>query len=49
MSPTASASRPLTLCVNGVRRTVDGAAPDAPLLTILRNDFELNGPKYGCG
>ncbi|MBN3792670.1 (2Fe-2S)-binding protein [Burkholderia sp. Ac-20353] len=49
MSHTASASRPLTLCVNGVQRTVDGAAPDAPLLMVLRNDFELNGPKYGCG
>lgn len=25
---------------------VDG---DTPLLYILRNDLELNGPKYGCG
>jgi nicotinate dehydrogenase subunit A len=22
---------------------------DAPLLTVLRNDLGLNGPKYGCG
>ena len=22
---------------------------DAPLLNILRNDLQLNGPKYGCG
>jgi nicotinate dehydrogenase subunit A len=25
------------------------AEPDAPLLYILRNDLELNGPKFGCG
>ena len=25
------------------------AAPDAPLLAVLRNDLGLNGPKYGCG
>jgi len=25
---------------------VDG---DTPLLYVLRNDLELNGPKYGCG
>jgi nicotinate dehydrogenase subunit A len=23
--------------------------PSTPLLTILRNDARLNGPKYGCG
>jgi nicotinate dehydrogenase subunit A len=23
--------------------------PDTPLLYILRNDLELNGPKFGCG
>ena len=22
---------------------------DAPLLQVLRNDLQLNGPKYGCG
>ena len=22
---------------------------DTPLLLILRNDLQLNGPKYGCG
>jgi nicotinate dehydrogenase subunit A len=38
----------LRLTVNG--RTHDvGAAPDTPLLYVLRNDLELNGPKYGCG
>ncbi|WP_024507877.1 (2Fe-2S)-binding protein [Bradyrhizobium sp. ARR65] len=25
------------------------AAPDTPLLYVLRNDLELNGPKFGCG
>jgi nicotinate dehydrogenase subunit A len=39
---------PITLDVNGRRRTVD-AAPDAPLLYVLRNDLELNAAKFGCG
>lgn len=38
----------LTLAVNGQTVTVE-AAPDTPLLYILRNDLALNGPKYGCG
>jgi nicotinate dehydrogenase subunit A len=38
----------LTLDVNGKPRTVP-AAPDTPLLYVLRNDFELNAAKYGCG
>ena len=25
------------------------AAPETALLHVLRNDLELNGPKYGCG
>jgi nicotinate dehydrogenase subunit A len=25
------------------------AAPDTPLLYVLRNEVHLNGPKYGCG
>ena len=37
-----------TLNVNGKKRVVD-AAPDTPLLYALRNDLELNGPKFGCG
>ena len=36
------------LRVNGAARSVS-AEPDAPLLYILRNDLELNGPKFGCG
>jgi len=36
------------LKVNG--RNHDVAVPDdAPLLYVLRNDLQLNGPKYGCG
>src|SRR5205809_6810581 len=37
-----------TLQVNGESKTVavDSATP---LLYILRNDLELNGPKFGCG
>ena len=37
-----------TLRVNGAARSVT-AEPDAPLLYVLRNDLELNGPKFGCG
>jgi nicotinate dehydrogenase subunit A len=38
-----------------IRLTVNGrihdvaAAPETALLYVLRNDLELNGPKYGCG
>jgi nicotinate dehydrogenase subunit A len=37
-----------TLRVNGTTRDVSVDA-DAPLLYVLRNDLELNGPKFGCG
>ncbi|MDB5651996.1 MAG: (2Fe-2S)-binding protein [Hyphomicrobiales bacterium] len=36
------------LKVNGRAHEV-AAAEDAPLLYALRNDLQLNGPKYGCG
>lgn len=36
------------LRVNGASRTVRTDA-DTSLLYVLRNDFELNSPKYGCG
>ena len=36
------------LRVNGETRTVT-VEPDTPLLYVLRNDLELNGPKFGCG
>lgn len=38
----------LVLNVNG--KTVEvNTDPATPLLYVLRNDLELNGPKYGCG
>jgi nicotinate dehydrogenase subunit A len=38
----------IRLTVNGRIHEVD-AAPDTTLLYVLRNDLELNGPKFGCG
>ena len=38
----------ISLTVNGTTRSVE-AEPDTPLLYVLRNDFELNSPKFGCG
>jgi len=37
-----------TIIVNGKQHAV-AAAPDTPLLYVLRNELELNGPKFGCG
>lgn len=37
-----------TLNVNGRSRVVD-AAPDTPLLWVLRDRLDLVGTKYGCG
>ncbi|MGE8317311.1 MAG: (2Fe-2S)-binding protein [Comamonas sp.] len=44
----SSTSSPLHLRVNG-RDCEVPAAPETALLHVLRNDLELNGPKYGCG
>jgi nicotinate dehydrogenase subunit A len=38
----------LTLKVNGYAHTVN-VDPATPLMYILRNDLELNGPRFGCG
>lgn len=38
----------LTLAVNGHTHSIEAEA-DTPLLYILRNDLQLNGPKFGCG
>jgi nicotinate dehydrogenase subunit A len=38
----------ITLNVNGKSRTVD-TDPTTPLLYVLRDDLELNGPRFGCG
>jgi len=37
-----------TLRVNGKSQGVEADA-DMPLLYALRNDLQLNGPKFGCG
>ena len=42
-------AREVTLNVNGQTRTLADVSPDTPLIYILRNDFALNGPKFGCG
>jgi nicotinate dehydrogenase subunit A len=34
--------------VNGTERTVE-AAPETPLLYVLRNDLGLPGTRFGCG
>ena len=38
----------ISLKVNGTTRTVD-VDPTTPLLYVLHNDLELNGPRFGCG
>jgi nicotinate dehydrogenase subunit A len=38
----------MELKVNGRVHSVD-AAPDTPLLYVLRDDLQLNAAKYGCG
>src|SRR5579862_4909653 len=38
----------ISLTVNGKSRSVD-TDPSTPLLYVLRDDLELNGPRFGCG
>src|SRR5579885_1401643 len=38
----------LDLVVNGTRHTI-AADPPRTLLTVLRNELDLTGTKYGCG
>ena len=38
----------ISLKVNGKTQVVD-VDPETPLLYVLRNDLQLNGPKFGCG
>ncbi|MEH6304576.1 (2Fe-2S)-binding protein [Olivibacter sp. CPCC 100613] len=38
----------INLKVNGKNYSLK-VAPDTPLLYVLRNNLQLNGPKYGCG
>src|SRR5512132_936468 len=37
-----------TLTVNGKSHSVD-VDPSTPLLYVLSDDLQLNGPKFGCG
>lgn len=39
---------PLALLVNGSPRAVK-VSKESTLLHVLRNDLEINSPKYGCG
>ncbi len=38
----------IALVVNGKKYQVD-AAPDTPLLWVIREELQLTGTKYGCG
>ena len=38
----------IRLTVNGTAHDI-AAAPETPLLYVLRNDLGLTGPKFGCG
>ena len=39
---------PIKFKLNNIEQETDVGA-DVPLLYVLRNDFGLNGPKFGCG
>ncbi len=40
--------RTIDLSINGATHTID-AEPDRTLLTVLRDELDLTGSKYGCG
>ena len=44
----SKAAGPVDLRVNGAGHRVE-VSRDTKLLYVLRNDLELNGPKFGCG
>ena len=39
----------IRMTVNGAAREVDVEDTSTPLLYVLRNDFGLEGPRFGCG
>src|SRR5919197_6698322 len=41
-------SNEIVITVNGHPHPIQ-AAPDTPLLYVLRNELGLNGPQFGCG
>src|ERR1700738_3202661 len=55
MFATQRPSGTISMTQTTIRLTVNGgihdisADPETALLYLLRNDLELNGPKYGCG
>ena len=42
-------SSKITFVLNGRSRSLQVDDPEMPLLYALRNDFELHGPRFGCG
>jgi nicotinate dehydrogenase subunit A len=42
-------AQPITLVVDGKTLTIEIDDPDTPLLYVLRDDLELNNPRFGCG
>ena len=39
----------LTVTVDGKARAIEVDDPDMPLLYALRDDLQLNNPRFGCG
>src|SRR5207244_9577608 len=39
----------LTLTIDGKARTIDIDDPDMPLLYALRDELQMNNPRFGCG
>jgi nicotinate dehydrogenase subunit A len=48
LTPTEGRTLTIELKVNGATHEVDVDA-STPLLYVLRNDLNLNGPRFGCG
>lgn len=44
----AQSAPPLRLTVNGTVHTIRSSA-DTPLLYVLRDELQLQGPRFGCG
>jgi nicotinate dehydrogenase subunit A len=45
---TASSATSLRLTVNGTVHTIR-SSPDTPLLYVLREELQVQGPRFGCG
>ena len=39
----------LTLTIDGKPRTIEVDDPDMPLLYALRDELQMNNPRFGCG